>query len=53
MTANTAMWLNNRKQCQDSHIVPSGLPVLLLGCFKKADIQFKCNNMLPNDDEEY
>ena len=29
------------------------LLVLLQGCLKKAGIQFKCNNVLFNEDEEY
>ena len=36
-----------------SHIVQSVLPVLLQGFFKKAGIQFKCNNVLRNEDKEY
>ena len=27
--------------------------VLLQGCFKKAGIQFRRNNVLPNEDKEY
>ena len=36
-----------------SHIVQSVLLVLLQGFFKKAGIQFKCNNVLRNEDKEY
>ena len=36
-----------------SHIAQSMLLALLQGCFKKADIQFKCNNVLCNEVEEY
>ena len=36
-----------------SHIVRSVLLVLLQGLFKKAGIQFKCNNVLRNEDKEY
>ena len=36
-----------------SHIVRHVLLVLLQGFFKKAGIQFKCNNMLRNGNKEY
>ena len=36
-----------------SHIVQNVLLVLLLGCFKKTDIQFKRNNVFRNENEEY
>ena len=34
-----------------SHIAQSVLLLLLQGCFKKAGIQFKRNNVLRNKDE--
>ena len=36
-----------------SHITQSIILVLLQGCFKKASIQFKCNNVLCNENKEY
>ena len=36
-----------------SRIMQSVLLVLLQGCFKKVGIQFKRNNVLNNEDEEY
>ena len=36
-----------------SHTTQSVLLILLQGWFKKAGIEFKRNNVLPNEDEEY
>ena len=36
-----------------SHILQSVFLLLLQSCFKKAGIQFRRNNMLRNEDEEY
>ena len=36
-----------------SNTAQSVLLLLAQGCFKKADIQFKRNNVLLNDDGEY
>ena len=47
----TAMWLNNRKQFFKGFKV--FFPYSAKDASAKANIQFKRNNVLPNEDEEY
>ena len=55
MTVNTATWLNHRKQFFKGFKIV--FPYCFLYYFRaaliKADIQFRRNNMLRNEDEEF
>ena len=58
MTVNTATWLNLREQFFKGFKIifqyyTERAFVLLQGCFKKAGIQFKRNNMLRDEDKVY
>ena len=58
MTVNTATWLNLGEQFFKGFKIifqyyTEHAFVLLQGCFKKAGIQFKRNNMLRDEDKVY
>ena len=55
---NAAIRLNHRTTFSKvsrlfSHIMQRVLLLLLQGCFKKARTQFKCNNVIDNEDKEH